>query len=309
MEETKLKDVTDNIEESDAEKREKLEKSFGVVLCTRNKKGENTPLLSKIELAQEMQLPSVQFDFRYRSIEEIQKAIPELEKYRQAYPETIFSLHGDTPMVDEKTFDFINRDKIFGEIELLGDLKGESYTVHPFAVSKKVFEAASSPDRERVINNYCDIFVEAIKSAINKSNKFSIAIESRPNKGANGSWGQTVQEMMLLIKKIEEDTVENTGLNREKVCGYVGVTIDINHVLEGVEPADYETVLREWFKELGDYIKVVHLYTPSETDGDFRKKYELVMDLAVKFSPKARIFMESKQDPEITKRVYSDIKK
>lgn len=308
MEETRLKDGVDNIEESDAEKRERLEKSFGVVLCTKNKQGENTPLLEKIELAREMQLPSVQFDFRNRTVEEIQTAIPELLKYKQGYPEIIFSFHGDTPRVDEKTLDFINRDKIFGEIELLGDLKGESYTVHPFAVSKKVFEAASPGEKEKVINNYCTIFSEAIKSAINKGNNFYVAIENMPNKGEDGSWGQTVQEMMFLIKKIEEGTCENIGLNKEKVCEYVGVTLDINHALEGVEIKDYESVLVEWFKKLGDYIKVVHLYTPSEANPEFKQKYDLVIDLAVKFSPKTRIFMESKQDPEITKQVYSDTK-
>jgi len=193
------------------------------------------------------------------------------------------------------------------ELDLLQRLSGESFTVHPPSINLKKFNSLPGDLRDTILQNYSNIFVQPIMESVAKKQRFSIGIENMPKKGENGSWGQEIGDLLMLLRKIEQILVDK-GLELEVAHQYVGATLDINHALHGADVKDYKRVLEEWFKGLGDYLKVVHLYTPSSVGEEFNEKYKISLKLASQFNPNARLFMESKQSPDITERLYDAVK-
>ena len=285
------------------ERRRELKDNFGIALSTRQKEGENMSLENQVEVAGQLELPSVQFDLRNRTTDEIHQALEALHTYKELHSFGHISIHGETPRIDESNLSFKNKDRITGELYLVQELLGESYTVHPPAINAKMFSGLPQDVQEKIIDNYSSIFVEAIQKAVVDKKKFSLAIENMPNKGDEGAWGQTVEDVLFLIKKIESTLVEQ-GIDPDLAHEYVGATLDVNHALHGVEPKDAKAVLESWFKNLGEYLKVVHLHTPSSPSESFVTKYEWALEFASQYNPRARLFMESKQDAQITTDIY-----
>ena len=151
------------------------------------------------------------------------------------------------------------------------------------------------------------MFAQVIKKAFDGEKKFSIAIENMPVKGNGGAWGQSIEDILLLLKKVEQSIIEQ-GVDPLVAHGYVGATLDVNHALHGADQKDYKNILESWFKGLGDYLKVVHLYTPSSIGEELKEKYKLCLEFASQFNPNARLLMESKQSPEVTKELYNSAK-
>jgi endonuclease IV len=289
------------------ERREILRTGFGVALCTKIKEGGTASFENQVKLAEEMNLSAVQFDFRNRDDEEIEQSKTALSNYRKAHHDVALSMHGETSKIDETNLDFKNKQRTFGEIEFLQEISGESYTVHPPSINQKVFKELPDDARNRIIKNYSDMFAQVIKKAFGGEKKFSIAIENMPVKGNGGAWGQSIEDILLLLKKVEQSIIEQ-GVDPLIAHGYVGATLDVNHALHDANPKDYRNILESWFKGLGDYLKVVHLYAPSSNGEEFEEKYELCLELASQFNPNAKIFMESKQNPEVTKELYNSAK-
>lgn len=296
------------LSEEQLERKEEIEKGFGIVLCTKQKNGETAQLKDQIEFAEKMDLPSVQFDFRNRKKEEITQNIEALINFKEKNPDVSISIHGGTPEINEVTLDLKNKEQIIDELELLQKLSGESFTVHPLSINSEFFNNLPTETKNILIENYCSVFVKAIKEGIDKGNKFTIAIENMDSKGKDGSFGQTLEDITFLINKIQEQAVKQ-GVDSKVVKEYIGATLDINHALSSTEDINYQTILEKWFEGLGDYLKVIHLYTPSNWDQKFNNKYQTSIDLATKFNPNAKLFMESKQDPKITQNVYTQTKK
>ncbi len=294
-------------EEIYREKREKLKEGFGVVLCTKMKEGGTASIETQTKLAEEMNLSAVQFDFRNRTDKEIEQSKVMLADYKKTHPDVAISIHGETPKINEADLSFKNKNRTLREIGFLQQLSGESYTVHPPSISQKLFKELSDDARSQIIENYSGIFVQAVKSASGSESKFSLGIENMPVKGEDGSWGQNVEDILMLVKRIEQDIVEQ-GIDFKIAHEYVGATLDISHALHGADPKEYKNILESWFKKLGDYLRIIHLYTPSNPNEEFNEKYRLCLDLASQFNPNARLFMESKQSPEITKELYNSTK-
>ena len=293
----------DNDEEKNAERLEKLKEGFGVTLCAKQKDGEIIPLEDQIELAEKMDTSSVQFDFRNRTDEEIDRSAENLIKYRQEHPDMNLSIHGETPQIEAATLKLRNSDRTAKELILVQDLASESYTVHPPSINSKLFSGLPQETKDEIVGNYCSIFTEAIEKAVAAKKSFSLAIENMPNKGDEGSWGQTVDDIMLLIRKIES-TLVSKGIDPTTAREYVGATLDINHALHDTETENYGDVLKSWFEGLGDYLKVIHLQAPSSIDRKFTEKCILSLELAARFNSNARLFMESKRNPETTEEIY-----
>jgi len=180
--------------------------------------------------------------------------------------------------------------------------------VHPPSVSEEKFLEAPDHVREVVIQKYADTFAEQIISAISNGKKFAVAIENMPVKGAKGTWGQRIEDVVTLINAVES-AVTKQHIDEKVAREYVGATLDINHALHDVEPEQYESVLRPWFETLRERLKVVHLYMPAEYGSDLEEKYKLTLNLAAEFAPGARVFIESKRDKETTKQIYSTTRK
>lgn len=291
-----------------AERREKLRQGFGLVLCTRQKDESLAVLSDQIETAETIRPAAVQFDFRNRSIQEIREAQDTLVGLRDSLPGMDLSIHGESPKIDEGTLSIKNSDRIQEELDVLMLVNGESYTVHPPSVSEEKFKQAPAHVRETVVRNYADTFSSAIVKAIGEDKKFSIAIENMPVKGPDGTWGQQVEDVLALIGAVESSLVEQ-GVDIDIAREYVGATLDVNHALHTIEAHQYERVLRPWFEQLQDRLRVVHLYMPAEYGVDLEEKYKLTLNLASEYCPEARIFIESKRDKETTKNIYSKVRK
>ena len=289
------------------ERKENLKESFGVALSTKQKSGETESLESQAEMAENMALKSVQFDFRHRTLEEIEGSRQALENYRQQNPDALLSIHGDTPEIDQVSLDYANKFKIAKELAIASDLGSESYTVHPPAIKQALYYEQEAGVREQLINNYVNLFIEQLLKSAAESKNFSIAIENMPDIGDEGSFGQTPEALLALIQKIIEALVAR-GMEATQAASLVGATLDINHTLDGKRPDEYSQVLGAWFAKLGKFLKVVHIYTPSKSGTEFTDKYNLALELAAKYSPAARLFMESKQTPETTQELFNAVK-
>jgi len=283
-----------------AERREGLKENLGIALCSKQKDGSIVPLLSQIEFAQRMNLPSVQFDFMNRAVEEIELALDVFIEYRKSHPDTVLSIHGETLQIDEDNAGMKNRDRLLHELELTEKLGGESFTVHPPSINSGLFGNLPKETHDKVLDHYCSVFTDAMKHGI----KLTVAVENMPVKGDNGAWGQNVSDIIFLIGRLEQAFVK-AGLSPDDARARVGATLDVNHALHGADINMYETILTKWFQGLGEYLTVVHLYTPSEITEEFLEKQKLSLELASRFSPNARLFLESKQDMSVTKELYA----
>ncbi|MDB5259475.1 MAG: hypothetical protein JWO73_683 [Candidatus Taylorbacteria bacterium] len=299
---------TDNRSESEIEQREKLKQEFSLALCTKQKEGGTADLESQASFVEQVHPSGVQFDFRNRSIEEIEKALETLKSLRERMPEMSFSIHGDTPKIDEQNFGMKNHERTEKELEILQLLQADTYTVHPPSVSEKLFSEAQPEIQEKIIDAYCGMFASKISDAIQNGGKFSIAIENMPTKGEDGAWGQRVEDIDRLMRRTSEILVEKYEVDPAIVGEYIGATLDVNHTIHDLPSEEMNTVLDGWFRGLGEYLKVVHLYTPSNAGPEFSDKYKLVLDLASKYNPNARLYLESKQDEETTRNVFAAAK-
>jgi hypothetical protein len=286
---------------------EKLRQGLGVAFCTKNKEGGICSLQEQITLAQEMDLATIQLDFRNRKLDDILDAKDVMLEYRRLHPDVAVSIHGQTTQIDASTLDFKNRELTLGEIEFLQEMSGESYTIHPPHINSRIFKELPEDVREKILQNYANIFAEAVLQAISKDKRFSLAFENMSNVGDEGSWGQNIEDILTLIKRVE-NTIIDKGIDPEIARSFVGATLDVNHALHGAELEDYDSVLNLWFSKLGEYLKVVHLYTPSEASEDFKRKCKLSIELAAQHNPNARLFMETKQGADATKRSYGVLK-
>ncbi len=289
------------------ERREELKEELGIAFSAKQKMGGTASIESQIRIAEEMNVATIQFDFRNRETEEIEQSEEALLAYRERYPDVRFSIHGDTPKIDEQTLEIKNKEKIEKQLQVAQYLSSESYTIHPPSVNQKVFEELPLETKEKIISNYVDILAQAIKKSFDDGIKFSVAIENMPTKGEDGAWGQKIEDVLLLLREIEKKAVEK-GVNPDVVKDYVGATLDVNHALHAAAHENFIEILEPWFRELGDYLRVVHLYAPREADEKFIEKHKIALDFASKFNPNARLFIESKQTPEITGRLYFSAK-
>lgn len=293
-----------------SERREKLKEGLGIVLCTRQKEGENALLDQQINLASELHLPAVQFDLRHRTDEEVSASLSDLEKFHAHDTECAISIHGEVPKIDQETLDISNRERIKNEIELTQVLGGESYTVHPPNVASGMFEAVEDQQRKAVLNNYARLFIPGIKTAIEAGSNFAIALENMPMKGKDGAWGQTPEDIELLLSTVCNVASLEAGIDMEEVQKHVGITFDVNHAIHEVEDIEQaDQLLTEWFTRLGSRMKVIHIYMPSSETDSFLHKYKKTLELAAECAPHCRLFLESKNNADTTKGLYESTKK
>ena len=291
------------------ERRALLQREMAVAFSTRSKNGSLVTLQEQIEFFGELELHSAQFDFRNR-MPHAQEAMGEtLATFRELHSDVAISLHGETPTIDETTLKIKNADILARELDISKEIEAESFTVHPPAVSQEHFDAVSEEERNKVIANYASLFAEKIKIAIDEGRRFSVAIENMSDEGGIGAWGQTPEAIKHLVQSIEHQLVNKYNVHPDVAHQYVGTTLDVNHALASVDdPEQFESTLEKWFQELAEYIKVIHLYTPSDVNAHLMAKFDMTLSLAARYSPDAHIFLESKQVPEITKKVFTTLK-
>lgn len=296
-----------NLPESPSEKRTRLKNNIGVVLCTFQKNGTYSSPESQIELAGQINAPAIQFDFRDRTLEEIKSFASLLLDYRHTNPYSSISIHGDTPDFSDVDLTIKNYERIREELRFLQDIVGDSYTVHPPLISSLVFKHLPEEVQNGLIENYAHVFIEAIEEAVAHNNNFCISIENMPHGSSEGLFGQNIDELTLLLKKVREDLPRH-GISEDFAKKYIGITLDINNALNDVETIDYRPILRRWFKGLGDNIKVIYVNAPSSVTPIFIDKYNLAIELAARYCPNAHIMLKSKQNAETTLKIYRSSK-
>lgn len=295
--------LNENNAESFAEIRKKLAEGFGIAVCTTQKSGHTTSLIEQIGFIEKLCPACVQFDFRNRTAEEIREAVPLFETFRKNNPDMALSLHGESPKINEDDAGMKNQERITYELSLATLLSAESFTVHPPSINFKLYSELDGKTQDTIIDSYASVFAEYLEKVNGSEKVFCVAIENMPGKGDGGAYGQTPDELNTLISRIKT-LLLNKGILPERIEESLGVTLDINHALHDIENDHYEEVLEHWFGTLGQKIRVIHLYTPSKYDSVYAGKYELVLNLAARYSSRARILMESKQSFEVTKNVY-----
>lgn len=292
-----------NPPETPSEKRTRLRNNIGVVLCTVQKNGAYSSPEAQIELAGDVNAPAIQFDFRDRTLDEIKGFATLLLDYRHLNPYSSISIHGDTPDFNDTDLTIRNFERIKEELRFLQDIVGDSYTVHPPLISSIVFKHLPVEVQNGLIENYAHVFIEAIEEAVAHNNKFCISIENMPHGAKDGLFGQTIEELLLLIKKVREDLPRH-GISEDIAKNYIGITLDINNALNDVDTVDYRLILRRWFRGLGDNIKVIYVNAPTSVTPIFIDKYNLSIELAARYCPNAHIMLKSKQDAETTIKIY-----
>ena len=293
-----------------------MREHLGVATSTKRKEGGQASLAEQIDSAEALGFSDVQFDFRHQSDENVAEAIDTLLAYREKHPDAILSVHGETAGIDSKTLAVKNNERVRNEINLALVAGAESYTMHPPSVSMELFKTLPQAIVEKAFDAYCASYAEALAPAVRgskngeaKSNKrFSLALENMNTSGNDGAWGQTPEELLSLAARLEQALIKTAGIEPAEAHAYIGATLDINHALHGTEPERYEEILTRWIEALGDRLKVVHLYAPSEANPDLKRKYDLTINLAARHCPDARIFLESKQTGETTKEVFDALK-
>jgi endonuclease IV len=291
------------------EERELLQREMGVAFSTRAKDGSFMSVEEQIACANEMGLGSVQFDFRNRLPHAVEKASETLSVFHELNDGVSVSIHGETPKIDETTLKIKNAELLAKELDIARSVDAESFTVHPPSIRQDLFDGLDQSMRDRIVSGYCDVFAEKINAAIKEGKRFSVAIENMTLGGEDGAWGQKPEDIKFLIQKIEEMLVGKYDIHPDIAHECVGATIDINHALAGEkEASSIPEVLERWFQELGEYIRVIHLYTPGDANTSLMQKFESTLNLAARYSPAAQLFMESKQKPEVTKHVFASVK-
>lgn len=285
---------------------ERLNSDLGIVFCTEKKDGGHTTLEDQIEEAENLNLPAVQFDFRKRTYEELLATQERLETYREANPRSYLSIHGETPKISKENVAIENHDRIVQELRIAKTLGSESYTVHPPRVNIEIWKSLTDAVREQILENYSSMFVEEIVSVALEEN-FGVAIENMPTKGEEGVFGQTTEEIGSLVGRLENALVIK-GIDAETAQKRIGITLDVNHALHGVAADRWEEELTRWFEEFGERIKIVHIYTPSNAGDEFKRKYQVTLDLAALHSPNTKIFLESKQESGTTATAYAAVR-
>ena len=153
---------------------------------------------------------------------------------------------------------------------------------------------------------YAELLAE---SAMHGRTGASVAVENMPIDGREGRWGQTVEEMQVLIEAVTEQLIEKHGFTKKEASRYCGITLDINHALtehDGKDPA----VIERWFTAFGDRLKAIHVYTPSLGKSG-RKKQEFeawfgeIAALYRQNHSHAVVYLESKKDAETTLAMHT----
>lgn len=289
------------------EKRNRLKNNIGVVLCTIQKDGTYNHHEEQIQLAKDLNSPSIQFDFRERTMNEIGSFATNIIEYRNENLHTSISIHGDTPELDETNLQIKNHDRVREELRFLQDISGESYTIHPPNITSQIFKSIPKEVQTKIVENYTRVFTDAIKEAITHNNKFHINIENMPHGASGDLFGQSADEILLLLKSVRED-LHLHGIDTEMAHAYTGVALDINHVLHDVETIDYRVVLRRWFRALGENVKVVYINTPTNLVESFINRYNLTLELSARYCPRARIMLKSRKDSETTLAIFERVK-
>lgn len=277
---------------------------LGIAFSTKRKDGGQASLAEQLNTAEQLDLPSAQFDFRHQSDDDIAAGAEMLKSYRERHPEGVLSIHGETAHIDPAELQVDNSERLLAELTLAIESGATSYTMHPPSVSVEAFAALPDDIKKRALDAYCALYVEAISTAIENGQSISLALENMNTSGPTGAWGQKVEEVASLITSLETALVARTGIEQSEASAYIGATLDINHALHDAKPEEYERILTEWISLLGERLKVIHLYTPSDTSPDLRNKYDIAVRLAAEYSPDARIFLESKQDEDTTMRIF-----
>ncbi|HEU5114409.1 MAG TPA: hypothetical protein VFT82_01425 [Candidatus Paceibacterota bacterium] len=294
--------------ENTGENREKLKEGLGLSFSARRRDDQVISIGDQIELAETMEIPAAQFDFRGKTDEEVEEARAALTAYRQTHPDRALSIHGANPEIDQKTLDMSTKSRTAAELSLLAEANGESYTVHPPSIGTKLFASIPQNAQEAIVRNYAATLASALKAAIDSGKEFMIGIENMPAKGEDGAWGQNPDELSVLIRSTQEAAAA-LDVDPETIRKSIGATLDVNHALQDAQLENFDPMLKVWFERLGDLIKIIHIYAPSKESKEFEARYRITLDLAAQYSPNARIFLESKQDAGATEKALSALKK
>lgn len=293
-----------NPESRNAENREmtkeRLIQNWGISFSSKHKDGNTVTVEDEIRLAQDLDLHNVQIDLKDKDVSALRRKL--LEFVRANDENLSVSLHSEIPQIDEETLGVKNAEKIEEEIDLAVTLGAKVFTIHPPNISKKLFDSISGNQRESIIENYCVFLSKAVMSVLKSGKSLTIAVENLPAKGEGGNFGQTPEEIKILIDRIKDILTVRMGIEPSEVDKFVGITLDVNHALSGKTETQEE--LTSWIKILFGSVKAFHVYAPGEVDQKFNERFDLVMSLCREYGIDVPIYLESKQDLRTTKKVF-----
>lgn len=282
--------------------KQRLLENFGISFSAKSKEKTLFSVEEQLAVARELGLKELQVDLRSRSdAVNIKDALLE---FKTKFPKTNISLHGETAQFDKSTFELKNANKLRQEIELAIEIGSDIYTIHPPSISRKLFSRLSEEQQAKIIDNYATFYAGSIKHAIDSDKPLTVAVENMPAKGETGSWGQSPEEINLLVNKITEILNNQYDINPKDTERFVGITLDISHALATTSWNEREAVMRKWFNTFGTKIKAFHIYSPSNPGIEFNQKLSQFIKLYKEYGSDSPIYLESKHKPETTKNVF-----
>lgn len=288
------------IEEKKELLRSRLLDNWGISFSSRLKDKTHIPIEDQLAIAKEVKPQELQIDLRGRpDLDHIKKNILQFQQESGA---TNMSLHGETPQIDEFTFEIKNIERLRQEIQLAIKTGSDIYTIHSPHIPKEAFAKLSLERQECILQTFSSFVAESIKQALDAGQFLSVAIENIPVKGEEGKIGHSIEDINSILDRVVKILDAQYGLDPQDVERYIGVTLDINHALtKGDNP---ETIMRQWFDSFGKKLKAFHIYSPSSPSPEFDHKLSQFIKLYKEYGIDAPIYLESKQTPIATGEVF-----
>ena len=245
--------------------------------------------------------------FSVGSARSLEEYLPIIAELMENDPELAISIHVSSPAINAESLSWDNGEKLSRDIQLAAEADCSPITIHPGTLPIREMQKLTEEIQEKILDSLADFYAGNISQTKNSGKVLELAIENLPAKGIDGNWGQQPEDLAKIIAKTRQSLVVNFGFKAEEAVAAVGMTLDVNHALTGLDEEKKAEKLSEWFRELGQDIKCIHVYTPSDSrDGrdSVNNQLEILRRLGDKFNVKPEILLESKKDLETTKGIF-----
>ncbi len=233
----------------------------------------------------------------------MEEYLPYFKELKKNNPDALLSIHSSAPKFESLTNPAIkNSEKLLKDLEDAANADCGLVTIHPPEVPMVVWSEASEENQAEGVASLARFYAQAVAAANRSGKKLELAVENLPAKGNEGNWGQTPEQISLILEKTREVLVTQFGYKAEDAIAAIGMTLDIGHAL-AENKLEAESVLSKWLKELGQDIKCFHVGADSNLPM-MEVKLRLLRELCEKYQIEVPIFLESKVDLATTEDIY-----
>lgn len=294
---------SNTVETEDREARQTFMKKFGISFS----KGEMLDSTPQEQAAYVLSSESKTVQFLVTKERSVQDYLPVIAELRENNPDISVSVHASSPKLNDEAKVVNKEDELIKSNVALAEVGCNSLTIHPGSIEMSDWLKASAELHESAINALAGYYARTIAAAKERGKSLTVAIENLPAKGMTGNWGQTPEELGLLIEQTRQILIKNFSFTADETINCVGITMDIGHALSGVAPEKRLETLNDWFKKLSSDIKCFHV--PNESNDEVASLImETLRQLCDKYQISPEIYLESKKSLSDTKAAFAGIR-